>query len=353
MFIRISRVLFCSLFLLAAFFPKSAFSAYIEGVDTTDANGYGLDSGLYMGGNSSVNVALGQKIVNYAFCKCEGYFNYSFDDIKMSPSSVRLFSCYTTINTCFIIQNSKDYTYSKVQILKNISGNRYLFRYGTNTTPLDTTLVKSDYDRSILYKPNNVWESFWYNFPEQAGDTLFWDPPLPNNNHLIGYMLYKTKRGAVIDTTAPINLAQWDSMLIGTQTSYIGFIQWLQIIPAYFNIVAVYTEGKSDFLKGWTCLSAIPVNARNYSTVSLKPQKEIEIRKYPTGYIINFTQRNFFPSFLSIDNITGKQVFRYSGIKSNPIYWNISGDGFSPGLYIIKADLPDHTVLTQPFMFTK
>jgi hypothetical protein len=352
MFRKISRLLLCSLFLLAAFSYNDAISAYIEGIDTTDANGYGMDSAFNVSGNTnSVN---GEKIVYYYFyMPCGRYFNYSFDDIKLSPSSPRSYSCYN-INGCFITKRNKDNTFTKFQILQKISGNRYLFRYGANTTPNDTMLIKSDYDRSILYKPSNVHLDFSsYNFGNGGFvDSLFWDPPLPNNNHLIGYTLYKTKQGtvqgSVIDTTAPINLVQWDSLSLPADAK--ALINWLShSVPAYFNIVADYTEGKSDFLKGWTCLCDALVNSNHYSKM-LKPQKEIEIRRFPNGYIFKFTA---LPLSFSINTSTGRQVSTFPSAAGNPIFWNTSEVNISPGLYLIIAEFPDHTVLTQPFMFTK
>jgi hypothetical protein len=184
-----------------------------------------------------------------------------------------------------------------------------------------------------------------------AQDTLFWEPPLPNNNHLIGYILYKAKMGAVIDTTAPINPEQWDSLSLPVTTGLINFTNWADL--HYFNIVAVYTEGKSDFLNGWTRIFDLPVGNKNYSTVSKKNQKGFEIRKSPTGYTINFNQKNPFPSFFSIADVNGRLVLRCFSIKNVSIFFNTSKRSLAPGLYIATAEFPGGTVLSQPFLFTK
>jgi hypothetical protein len=350
MFKKISRLLFCCLILLAAFFSRDALSDYIEGFDTTDANGYGLDSTFYFDGNNAVG--------NYYFNEYEGYFNYPFNEIKKVPKTQGVLRYAPSFNNCFVVKRNKDNTFSKIQILQQISGKRYLFRYGTNTTPNDSMLEKSDYDRSIRYKPNNLHEKLYYKLNYgYYGDTLFWEPPLPNNNNLIGYMLYKTKPGMIVDTTAPINLEQWDSSVALSiyQTKMPNFTNWLvPSSPAYFNIVAVYAEGKSDFLKGWTCWGG-PVKVTNYSKVSKKAQRELEIKKTPTGYLVypqaELEKNKSFSLF--VFKTTGQQVACISNPVNTPIYWSTSKTNMSPGLYIIKAEFPDHTVLTQPFMFTK
>lgn len=335
------RAILYGLLLFEIIFSKNAFSEYIEGIDTTDVNGYGMDSAFYVRGDT----VYGQKIGSYYFHWYEGYFNYSFDEIKLVPKTRG--SLWPITNSCFVIKSNKDSTVSKVQVLKQISGKRYLYRYGTNTTPNDSLLERSDYDRSVLYKPNNVHENYEY----RIYDSLLWDPPLPNNNHLIGYIVYKSQAGHApfIDTTAPVDLWDWDSLSLGPTTRFLGFVSWLNPCPTYFNIVAVYTEGKSDLLKGWTCLLDIPVNAKNYSIVNKKSPEGIILRKFPDGYLFNFT---FLPSFISINNISGRQISRFSG-KSNYIFWNTSESNISPGLYIINAELPDKTVYTQPFIYRK
>jgi len=322
------------------------FADYIEGIDTTDVNGYARDSAFRIQ-NGSIS---GQNIVRYYFewSDFNGYFFYSFDDIKMAPSSLRSITpLMGAIFYRFVIKRNKDSTYSKVQFLQQISGNRYLYKYGTNTTPNDRMLDSSTYDRSIRYKPNNLYNRCApYPYP---WDTLIWEPPLPNNNHLLGYIFYRAKQGVTIDTTAPINLAQWDSIAFYTSTKvYNPPI----ITPLYFNLVAVYSEGKSDFLTGWT--RGMPANAVKGAPLSFDHSgSSIEIKKVVGGYFISLPQarENAAPSSIAVFNAAGVKVAQFSINKGNCVLWKT--DNLAEGTYLIRAELPDRSVLTRTVVFSR
>jgi hypothetical protein len=125
-------------------------AAYIEGLDTTSVDGYGLDSTFRI-----LNGAIsGQVIAHYNFDKhwCSGYYNYSFEDICLAPDTV--LNGYGTEGQpfyCFIVKHQKDSTYSKVQVLKRLNGNQYTYRYLTNTIPNDRTL--KDYYKKCTRNP--------------------------------------------------------------------------------------------------------------------------------------------------------------------------------------------------------
>ena len=76
--------LFCGSIL--ALLPKHASSEYIEGVDTTDVNGYGLDSAFQVSGDGRI-VTFTPNFASYAWNWGEsGFFNYSFEDIKIAAN---------------------------------------------------------------------------------------------------------------------------------------------------------------------------------------------------------------------------------------------------------------------------
>jgi hypothetical protein len=197
-----------SMCFLAFLLTMNISAEYIEGIDTTDENGYGLDSGFKVTNAliSGQNIAKYGRPSRYTF----GVFNYSFDEIKIGADSA-YFAHPSSINVedsfrCFVIKKNIDSTYSKIQLISKLVGNRYAYRYGINTIPNNRLLENPDYDHSVKYKPNN----FYY---VASGPNLFsWEPPLQNDNHLLGYILYIQKKGVTIDTAAPINLSQWDSV---------------------------------------------------------------------------------------------------------------------------------------------
>jgi hypothetical protein len=352
--IKPMRILIHGMFLFVTLISSYGFSDYVEGIDTTDVNGYGLDSAFHIGNYGNVSGIFNA----YFFVLGRGYFNYAFDDIKMVPSipkptaDFRLYSyANNCISNCIIVKNSKDSTYSKVQFLKQLSGNQYIYKYGTNTTPNNKMLIDSSYDKSIRYKPNNL-----YNLLGGIYDSTSWEPPLPNKNHLLGYIFYRPKPGEIIDTTVPPNPAQWDSI------SFIDSTRSSQLLPSYlgvgdfyFNLVAVYAEGKSDLLLGWTKYLYGNLSVKsNFSSCHFQNNK-IEPRKMANGFMFSVQSllANGGTVSLSICNLTGQQVAQFSNMRSNSIFWNTSGRNLSEGVYIVKAEFPDKSVLSQKFMFSR
>jgi hypothetical protein len=331
------------------------FAAYIEGTDTTDVNGYGLGSAFRV----TTGTITGQNIVRYHMDGTStGYFNYSFADIKMAPDSNKSASNVSELSGlyCFAIKKDPNASYSKVQILNQLPDKRYIFKYGSNTTPNDRMLEQTSYNRSIRYKPNNFHNYFQYYCtdiinPICEKNTSSWDPPLPNNNHLLGYIYYKAKIGANIDTSAPINIAQWDSIAFITSTSFEFRGQPTQ----YFNIVAVYAEGKSDFLLGWSRRVVQAVGTKPSLKAIERLQNHIKIKKNDDGFIFAFQpfpHTKDSPSLL-IYTVTGKKVAGFSELKSNKIFWNTTDRILADGPYIVRLEFPDKSVISQMMVYSK
>lgn len=355
--------LICMLFLCAS----GVFADYIEGIDTTDVNGYGLDSAFKV----TNGLISGQNIVIYHMDgSMNGYFNYSFDDIKMAADTIKyIFVNGSTIairgstqqiqigNYCFVIKKFKDSTYSKVQILNNLTNNRYVFKYGTNTSQNNRMLEKCPYDSSVRYKPNNFNNNYQYYcyYPNGAEylcgrNIASWEPPLPNNNHFLGYRYYMSKPGVNIDTTAPINMAQWDSVFFTTLTTFSGSTS------GYFNLVAVYSEGESDFLQGWQKRTSSGADGIISPAAPLdKFHKNLEIKKTSDGFFISFQtyQNKSGSASLSIYNVTGTKVAGFSNIKGNKVFWKTIGRNLAEGQYIVKLELPDKRVLGGKLVYSK
>jgi hypothetical protein len=349
MLCKTSRTVICGLLLLTAFFSRNASSAYIEGIDTTDVNGYGLDSAFRIN-DRSVTIE-GQKITYYADFLGDpfGVFNYSFNEIKQAADPVSFHRCFghylfdfPKYAHCFVIKKDKDSTYWKVQITDKFADNRYAFKYGTNTSSNNRMLEKSDYDRSILYKPNN----FNYCYACYKCISFTWDPPLPNNNHLYGYVIYVC-HSAYIDTSLPINLAQWDSVGF-TDSTYFSFS--FSPYGEYFNIVAEYTEGKSDFLKGWSHLFQPAFVNKTSSAKYL--WNTLEIKKTTSGLSFRLPAHTGISS-LSICTMAGQQVARFSNIRKGLIFWNTSQQTLAEGLYLVRVELPEGSVINKTLMYTR
>jgi hypothetical protein len=178
-----------------------------------------------------------------------------------------------------------------------------------------------------------------------------WDPPLPNNNHLLGYRYYKTKPGIFIDTTAPINLTQWDSLPLTTTAS--GAFVGEQ--AGYINLVAVYAEGKSDFLKGWVKRIGFPDDAKPNANQTEQLKNNLEIKKILTGFYItfqSFPQTSGFSS-LSIYNLSGTKVAGFSNIQGNRVFWKTTDRNLAQGQYIVRLELPDKRVVSGRMVYSK
>jgi hypothetical protein len=349
-----TRLFMLCLFLLAALFAGNGFSAYIEGIDTTDINGYGLDSAFRINNNGNCQV-VGQ-VVSYLCKEAAGYFNYAFEDIKKAPNMSYRAGYVNPVDSIhsFVIKKSKDSTYSKVQLLKHLSGNQYVYRYGTNTTPNNIMLIDSNYDRSILYKPNNLSNLPCYLC--RSNSTLL-ESPLPNNNHFLGYTFYVSRNGEAIDTTIPINPAQWDpfTFFSSAATDSGNFLPYRNGQKYYFNVVADYMEGKSDFLTGWTSYLFTAIDIKNKSIDKNLFQNKIVFKKTTNGFFISLLPifKDFNSLSFGIYSMTGKQLANFSIIENSSGFWNTSERNFAPGLYLLRVALPDKRVISQKIMFSK
>jgi hypothetical protein len=349
MITNIERISFYIMAFLALTLSQKAFSEYVEGIDTTDTNGYGLDSAFKIGPGVT-----GQKLVCYTdheYGPNRTIFKYSFEEIQLSADSLSLSSiliwpgpfAFTFPNYIYCFVVCKDSCFSKVQVVNRV-GNRYVYKYGTNKTPSNRIMQYTDYDRSVRYKPNNLYYLFDVN-ASHNNNIFAWEPPLSND--LQGYIIYVQKRGVTIDTTAPISISQWDSVGFSDTTKF-AFNYSAQ--GEYYNIVAVYSEGKSDFLKGWSRLYS-PSHVTN-GLLSEKPFNKVSIHGSKYGFFISLNQR-LMPSMLNIYDVTGKRLARFSDFTGNRIVWTTSEQYIPVGLYLLRAEFPDRSVITQPFTVTR
>jgi hypothetical protein len=349
--------------LIHGLFWGFAFGGYVEGIDTTELSGYGLDSAFKVDTGGDVAPTSKSSIALYGMVAVTdiwgpsfwGLFGYSFDEINLAPPNgySRDFPRPASF-TCFVIRKN-DSTYCKAQIISKLAGNRFVYRFGTNTTPNDRILKMSDYDRSIRYKPNN-----FANHPTMYGDTFSWEPPIPNDNHFLGYIVYLSKQYiGFIDTSTPINLAQWDSIGYYTSTRVCGNCG----LPAqvdltsrkYYNLVADYTEGRSDFLKGWTYFQSDALQARGTPS-SPEDQKHNPLEIINVNGQVLISCNSLLPdrgSFtLSIYTVSGQCVAHFGNTASR-VVWDPHHQHLGPYLYIARSESPDHAVFTQPFMYTR
>jgi hypothetical protein len=96
------------IYLFIVFSPCPVSSSYIEGTDTTDANGFSHDSAFRVQG-TDVWMASGLKMTGYF----QKFYEYTFEDIKKAPDTFMFSLKGCPLNSRFIIQRKKDSTYSK------------------------------------------------------------------------------------------------------------------------------------------------------------------------------------------------------------------------------------------------
>lgn len=341
----------CILFFIIIVNPMQSFSEYIEGLDTTEENGYASDSTFWLNQNDSY--ICGHLIAGYSFFSSgvSGYYNYSFDDITLAPLAKRPLENLTAykIYYCFVTMNPKDSTFSKYQILNKISDHRYVFRYGRNTTPHDRILTHIPYNQAIMYKPNNLFVNPGA-YPNPASAcTTYWDPPLPNKNHLIGYVFYRSKNNITIDTSGPVKMEQWDSIAFFDTISTSVFNPAI-LQSGYFNMAAVYTEGKSEFLNGWTKSQyALDKTNPKYNPY-IKGLKIARITILPDNYCISIEQPF---KHISIYNLNGKVIWKSGIFLNSTSFILISNVFIKNGLYLLRAEFTDRSIITQPFTISR
>jgi hypothetical protein len=345
------KINFTVLIFIAAISSNGVFAEYIEGIDTTNANGYGLDSAFRLipqtqSGLEYIGLS-GQKLACYfahpIVTSLGGAFRYAFNDINEAADSLSFAPVLDriSIGLCFVVQKSKDSTFSKIMLINKIEDYRYIYKYGTNTAFKNRMLIKSDYNRSVRYKPNNLYY--------RNNQVFTWEPPLPNNNHLIGYILYIQKKGVAIDTTAAINLAQWDSVGFTDSTSMQLPFSY-DPHGEYYNLIAVYDEGKSDFLNGWSQLRLLSSTTNVFNPIY---SQELFTIKYLYDFIYISINKLQLPYIINIYSLDGKLIDHFSDFSHNRIILNKSENKFSLGYYLLRAEFPDRSVITQPFTVTR
>ena len=120
----------------------------------------------------------------------------------------------------------------------------------------------------------------------------------------------------------------------------------------YFNLVAVYAEGKSEFLKGWT--RVIGDNIKQNSLNVEKFQNTPVVKKLSGGYLISppsSSPSNLIKS-LSIYNAIGKKISMISSINKNQVFWKTSNRNIPEGLYIARLELLDKTSCSRAFILS-
>jgi hypothetical protein len=344
----------------------SLHAEYVEGTGTTDNEGYGLNGTFQIDGGDWGYYITGMVVAHYCFDPhwCRGYYNYSFEEITMAPDTIRHeyenIDCECSPYYCFVVRDTNSNIYSKVEILTHLDGHRFEYRFGTNTTPGDRILTDEPGNLSVVHNVNNLYYTGHPYFmhgddPEHKkyySRTLSWDPPLDTvHNRPVRYILYRSKEGITIDTTAPVDQAQWDSITVQNSPEVVEDFPDI----GYFNFVVVYINGqRSDFLSGWSrCNYDIVGVIKNAVTPQCGSDK-ITVEKSAEGLFISLPQRNGGSGFSSIDlfSLTGRRVATLSAAENAT-----SLTAFQPeigtGSYILRAVLKEGGSIALPFMLTK
>jgi hypothetical protein len=349
---RISHLLLATC--ISLFINTTNLDAAIETVtDTTDINGYGLDSLFQI----KSNTIFGKNIAHYQFDPgwCRGYFNYSFDEIMTAPKTI--FSSQRVITNpfyCFVVKDTVKGYYSKVEILKKIDGNRYSFRYVTNTTSGSTVLISS-VDSKYWTCFNNAFftgKAYQYNVGGDSVHTsmLYWDTlhEIPASINNIKYFLMISNAGVTIDTNKPIIKSQWHFVPL------LKSPQRLSEFPnsGYVNVAAVIGRDTILSLTKWTRCS--------YDVIGIQGKTNTNSR------ISNFTIKQLdnsimitLPSVFTNSKITTFDIVTLDGkkIKSFPFTGNkciLNRTLFSmpAGCYLFHFTSPNEPAITTRFTYT-
>ncbi|HUI93885.1 MAG TPA: T9SS type A sorting domain-containing protein [Chitinivibrionales bacterium] len=354
--------------MIVVLFNINIFAGYIESIDTTDIHGFPHDSSFLVDFQWNI---MGLKGPYFTYSPNGWFFNAFFNDINLAPdlndSNVMKLSgrghpiSPKEFVSCVI--RKADSTFEKINIINKLSDGRYVFQFGHNTFPNNRILANSNYDRRVLYRPNNLRitpvDTSFAVFNFQVGTIFNWEPPLDNDNHLLGYILCVT-RTSIIDTTRPIYPSQCCSTHLLTNTNV--FLPTNSPVPPdtscfynpnwgpqYFNVAAVYQEGVSDLSWPWGYFVP-PV-----STIEIKNNKTQAINRILVKdnkvfciWSDNIAGNNASAK-LTIYDLKGEQKAIFT-MKSNNL---VTLGRLSAGIYLIRAELSDRTVLTRPFMYTK
>jgi hypothetical protein len=322
-----------------------AFSEYVAGTDTTEINGYSHDS-LFGIKYSTMYFKAGCGSVAYS--DDDGCFGQAFDDIVKAPDSLTTTFKGFRQGTTYVVKAG---IYWKICIIQKLSDGRYIYRFGKNITPGEALLTAHPLDPSTRFKPNNLQWSAGYNIPTTTV-YLKWERPLPGNNHLRGYLLYFSKVNASIDTSKPVNMAQWDSIVINdTVTNTLSTVSR----GGYLNLVARYAEGKSEFLKGWSRLPLLIGTTVPEMHGSHQRPAGPSGYTIPGGYCIflNGGSPAAVPRSIAAYSIAGRRVGMapvLSGSRNMPVPCMLQN---SPGCHIVNAAFPDGSTAAQQIMMLR
>ena len=216
---------------------------YVEGTDTTDVAGKGMDGLFTVHSYSIEGAAVVYGSGGY------GYLNCTFDELQKVPDSIR--SCSNSVDNpighCFIVSASSNNTWAKIQVTRQLPDKRFVYRYGQNRTPDNKLLVSPNYDRQRIYRPNNIhWSEVYRRNDEFVMEvTLTWEPPISCSKQVTGYLVYGASQP--IDTAKPINIKEWERVGIPS-----GNMLKFKAGPLYLNVVAVYPGDTSEFSGAFT-----------------------------------------------------------------------------------------------------
>jgi hypothetical protein len=323
------------------------FSQYTEGIDTTLSSGYSHDGLFHVSDNMVVTDPSNEiAIYNMGPNANPGFFSYAFDDIKKPPDTFRQCKINSVpMGCCYVIHARQTNAYYKIALLSTLADGSYIYRYGRTVSGSKPLFAAPNYDPNIRYKPNNLYLSVRYVMPQNLL-TLVWEPPLVSNNHLIGYRCFISKSNAVIDTSKPINLSQWDSTDITTTTRLVDIF-----FITYVNIAAVYQEGRSDFIKGWVESPRYIGVRQQLSSINKSGLHAASVKRTAAGYCFSFPglPANIRPLSAAIYSPSGRLIARISTMQQgNRLIWNAVKN--PKGMFIAKVAFSDGSVGEKEFV---
>lgn len=348
-----SRYLFFAAALALLTIPSSesisVFAGYREGIDTTESTGSGLDGLFRISKDTLIADCLlffetPQRVSNGKWYP----FNHQFHDITRVPSNfpadcVKKYTPDTFLDRCFIAQKNGG-AYYKIRVIRRLSpdSDRYVFLYGFNDVADETIFTKDDYDRDSLYKPNNFRLNIQdYTRHRQFAGSFQWDPPLDNNNTLLGYEVYCVDTNRIMEKSVAVDLDQW--RCIGftnfTAMNKKGGDISIDQLYVYWNCVAVYLKAgdtvRSQPFQGWTCVPHFSTKMQSDS---------IQLSSYhSTDYTDDLRPLNNSGLFLKS---TAVHLLNGRSIRNRT-------DAISSGILIIQPEGAEKNFFSKPLKIIK
>jgi hypothetical protein len=102
-------------------------------------------------------------------------------------------------------------------------------------------------------------------------------------------------------------------------------------------------------------ITALGVGVIGSMAQRLVSSPKLEILKSRFGFSISIQSlpENTAPSSIGIYDLSERLLERFTGIRDNRVFWDVSGGNFAEGLYIVKVEFPGKIMIDRALMFSR